>query len=414
MRLEPQFSIVVLTRDEERSIPRLFYLLEDFLDRGGELLVLDSGSTDRTVEIAKLRGCRVVELKASFDLTLDPTQAAAIEQRFAKGKEGPLVEPGQRLFNFGAAREHAAQLATHSFVFQLDASDQLSAFDIDALNQWIESKNVARFEYEQAYGNVRLRISRFYDRNRYHWEGRVHEILFASAGSAPAAPPATITCDPKQLFVHHVQNNKQRNYLAGLALQVMEHPDKPRWWHYLGRELVYDQHYQSALAVLEKHAAMETAWPPERSQTFCFMASCHLALRNFEEAITCCRRAVEIDPARREPLFLLATAYSRSGEFDRAVDCARKALTIPRTSAYPEMEANYTWRPHSLLYWNLFWAGRRAEAREHWDIFLSMVPEGEIVEAHRRMFPSPAAPTSAVAGKPKLAAFPTPPNMTPR
>jgi tetratricopeptide (TPR) repeat protein len=368
MRLEPQFTIVVLTRDEAKSIPRLLYLLEDFLDRGGEILVLDSGSTDRTVEIATRGGCRVVAVNDTFDDLLDSARAAEIEQRFAKGKEPLSVESGQRLFNFGAAREHAAQLAANSFVFQLDASDQLSAFDIDALNEWIGSKAVGRFEYEQAYGNVRLRIARFYDRRRYRWEGRVHEVLFPSPGSDVATPAATINCDPKQLFVHHVQNDKKRNYFAGLALQVLEHPEKPRWWHYLGRELFYDQHYQSALAVLEKHAAMETAWPPERSQTLCFMGSCYLALRKPDEAITCCRSAIDIDPARREPLLLLATAYSRKGELDSAVRCAREALTIPRTSAYPEMEANYTWRPHSLLYWNLFWARRRDEAREHWEI----------------------------------------------
>jgi tetratricopeptide (TPR) repeat protein len=385
-RRAPLFSVVVLTRNEARALPRLLYPLEDFRERGGEVLVMDTGSTDDTIAIARKRGCRVEMVNEQFDSVLDSERAAAIEERFAKAGEGPLVEAGQRLFHFGEARQHAGSLTVNPFVLQLDASDEVSAFDTDALDGWIGAGDVGAFEYDQLYGNVRLRISRFYDRRQYHWEGRVHEHL-AGTARTDASPVRRARCAPAQLMVRHHQGDKERNYLAGLALQVLEHPEKPRWWHYLGRELFYESWYESALATLDVHANMADAWPAERSQSLCFMGESFEAVGCRSEAEERYRRAFAIDPTRREPLLRLAMTSCRRGEFDAAAHWARQALTVDRTNAYPELEANYTWFPHAVLYWSLFWLGRRDEARVHWDAYLSLVPGKEMVRPHARLFP---------------------------
>lgn len=235
----PRFSIVVISRNEERALPLLLYSIEDFRERGGEVLVVDSGSTDETIAIARARRCRVELVNDRFDSVLASAQAAEINRRFAAEGEAPLVEAGQLLFHFGEARQYAAGLASNPFVFQLDASDQVLAMDIDALDEWIGSGRVDAFEYDQLYGNVLLRIGRFYDRSQYYWEGRVHELMGATV-RADGESASRIRCTPSQLLVRHrAASNKTRNYMAGLALQVMESPQRPRWWHYLGRELLY-------------------------------------------------------------------------------------------------------------------------------------------------------------------------------
>ena len=380
----PLFSIVVVARNEEWPLPKLLWSLEGFLERGGEVLVVDTGSTDDTIAIAKRRGCRVEVVNEQFDSRLDSAQAARIEDRFARAGEGPLVTAGQRLFHFGEARQYAGLLAANDFVLQLDGSDEVLALDIDAFDGWIGSEGVSAFEYGQRYGNVELRISRFYDRRRYQWEGRVHELLGATVG-ADAAPASKIRCDPTQLKVRHDPNKgKSRNYLAGLALQVLECPEKPRWWHYLGRELLYDGWYESAIPTLEAHAKMENAWSAERSQSLCFVGDCLEKLGRGGEAMESYRRACTLDPTRREPLLRLATACSRRREFEAAAHWARQSLDIPRTSAYPELGA---WVPHSLLYWSLFWLHRRDEARVHWDAYRAQAPQECMIQEHARLFP---------------------------
>ena len=53
----PKLSLIVITKNEERTIARCLQSV-DFAD---DLIVVDSGSVDRTVEIARANGARVVE-----------------------------------------------------------------------------------------------------------------------------------------------------------------------------------------------------------------------------------------------------------------------------------------------------------------------------------------------------------------
>lgn len=384
--MSPRFSIVVLARDESRSLPRLATSLRPFLQRGGDLLVVDTGSSDATAGVARDQGCRVVEAGDRFAAMLSASEAAEIDRRFARSGEGPLVRAGERMFHFAEARNFAGDLARDEFVLQLDAGDEALALDIDRIDDCLVADGVEAFEYEQRYGTAVLQIARFCDRRRYRWEGRVHEI--SSRTPVRAGEDGTlIRCSPAELLVrHHKDEDKARPYLAGLALQVLDRPDAPRWWHYLGRELLYRRCHRSALEVLELHIAMAEAWQGERSQSLCFKGQCHEALAEREQAALAYRRAHEIDPSRREPLLRLAALACSRGDFGEAERWARASLALARTCPYPELAANYTWLPHSLLYWSLFWLGRREEARAHWEAYLASCPEDEVVRAHARLF----------------------------
>jgi glycosyltransferase involved in cell wall biosynthesis len=49
----PHFSVALIARNEEKTLPRLIESLSEFQRFGGEILLLDTGSTDNTVQVAK-------------------------------------------------------------------------------------------------------------------------------------------------------------------------------------------------------------------------------------------------------------------------------------------------------------------------------------------------------------------------
>lgn len=85
-----KISATILTLNEERQIEKC---LDSLIDIADEIIVVDSGSTDRTVEIAREKGCRVTTRK---------------------------------LDGFGAQRQYATSLTTHSYVLAIDADEVLS------------------------------------------------------------------------------------------------------------------------------------------------------------------------------------------------------------------------------------------------------------------------------------------------
>src|SRR4051812_46000088 len=58
MRETDALSLLILTRDEEANLP---FALSSIAALGSRVFVVDSGSTDRTCEIARAAGCTVIE-----------------------------------------------------------------------------------------------------------------------------------------------------------------------------------------------------------------------------------------------------------------------------------------------------------------------------------------------------------------
>ncbi|MBU0531799.1 glycosyltransferase [Patescibacteria group bacterium] len=56
----PKLSIVIPTKDEEEDLPVLLASLKSQTVQPYEIIVADASSTDRTVEIAQMMGCKVV------------------------------------------------------------------------------------------------------------------------------------------------------------------------------------------------------------------------------------------------------------------------------------------------------------------------------------------------------------------
>ena len=214
-------------------------------------------------------------------------------------------------------------------VLHVDASDELVSFDVDAIDAVIGAGRANRFEYALLLGDLRFRVCRFADRREFYWRGRVHEGLFRYSDDVG---PLLSLDDDQLLIRHHHRVAKVRGYVAGLALDYFEFPDRPRGLHYLGRELLHLGRPSAALTILDDHARREDAWMPERSESLCLAGECLERLGRSDEADARLAAAFRLDSSRREPLLRLAEACRRRGD---AAGCGRPCR---RRADHPPLE----------------------------------------------------------------------------
>lgn len=147
-----RFTATLITLNEERDLPRALASVRGLAD---EIVVVDSGSTDRTREIARAHGARVFE-RAWTDFSDQKTFAAA--------------------------------QASHDWVFSLDADEEVSPALQAELARWKEQPPAAaayemprRARYLGRWvrhsGWYPDRKRRLYRRDRARFVGALHETL---------------------------------------------------------------------------------------------------------------------------------------------------------------------------------------------------------------------------------------------
>ena len=146
-------------------------------------------------------------------------------------------------------------------------------------------------------------------------------------------------------------------------------------------------YFKSALAVflsLERNDVPA----PMRSAALSMAATCVVGSGGGaeDEAPTLWFKASRRDPTRRDPLLQLARHALSKGEFQGAASFSAAALAIPGRVGFSELEENLLEGAHAILYWALFWLGRRDEARPHFEICRTLDPLNPVYLNHAHLF----------------------------
>lgn len=363
---KPLWSFVLIAKNEAQTIPRFMNSIKEFTARGGQTVIVDTGSTDGTPEVARSLGCIVHEEGTRFMLTLDEELCKAMNERFIVDGEPPAVTPGTKLFNYAAARNVAASHSPTDVVAMPDCDEVWTRLNIDVVNAAIRN-GIERFEYNfvfshDQYGNevVKFLHSKFYDRRKVHWEGIVHEVLMGDS--------KTQFFDEQFMKLEHFQNpaTNRGGYLPGLALDCFQNPEKDRNSHYFGRELMFTNRFKSAIKELERHVLMDK-WLPEKAQSVIYIGDCWFYLGDVQKSLEHYFKAYVLDGSRREALLRIANLYFKRNDYQRTAAFAAASLTIPWNGFYSNLMSDYTFEPHQLLYWALWWLGDRTGSKEHWE-----------------------------------------------
>lgn len=291
----PLLSLAMIVKNEERTLERVLKAASQFCD---EMLVVDTGSTDRTVEIALACGAR--------------------------------VEHFSWIDHFAAARNYSFSLCTGEWILWLDADDVLPEATIEA-GKNIKTKllpvtkvDVVRAPYHYSYDDngtptVIHGRERFMRRSAgLQWIGRVHEVIENIGDSWVTCPEFAVEHRTAPENMDRKTGRNLRIYEENLDLDNMSTHEL---YLYAG-ELRGAGRHADAIPVLARHMKK---WPSADYDLFeepyivrIDMIACMRAVGDQVGALTMAGNAIAYNGARAEAYVLAGLTHYEMGNMRAA------------------------------------------------------------------------------------------------
>ncbi|MBD1373922.1 glycosyltransferase family 2 protein [Hazenella sp. IB182357] len=308
-------SLCMIVKDEEDVLNRCLDTVKDIVD---EINIIDTGSSDKTVEIAKNYTDRVF----FFPWT---------------GK-------------FADARNKSFEYATKEYILYLDADDVLLVEDREKLKKLketldpsIDSVSMYYNAGTDEFGNVTLRYrrNRLLKRERnYRWEGDCHNYINVRG---------------KILNSDISVTHKKTGHSVGRNLNIyrmkIERGDRfsARDYFYYGNELKENDHYEEAIESYKKNIAMKEGWIEDKVFACIHKADCYNMIGDINNEWKSLLESFLFSMTpRAEACSRIGYVFQRKKEYKTAIywyelatqetpDENRWSFTYP---------ALYTWYPH--------------------------------------------------------------------
>ena len=422
----PLWSMSIICKNEEDSIPNLLDSMKAFIDLGGEVVVVDTGSTDRTMDVLRERGfvdatsqpdaegqdraqLRYYEEGDKFVFYVNEEMIDNVHEKFLVEGDEPFVTAGKKIFNFGAARRYAGGLCSNEWILSIDCDEVFSAMNIQFLNHIIRTGDVDQISFVFRYrntdtGGINSITSRdkLYNRSVCEWKWVVHE----QAVSLPGKTSRMTTITEGTLGVDHYQHAAEHrsNYLVQMCIDVMENPENDRHTHWLGREMHFAGLYNSAIKLLKwyiRNPEFKSAWGAEKCMSCIYIGDAYKELSNRatggdegssreeleQRSLSWYFSATFYEKAFREPWIRIAQFYQYRNDHLRAVQFAQAAITIEETPTnYMNDSSCYGAKPYDILYWGLYWLGKKRGAYEAWKQAKALAPDNPRYANDERLF----------------------------
>jgi len=287
----------MIVKNEERHIARCLDSVAGLVD---EIIIVDTGSTDRTVEIASNYTSKIFSYQWKDD--------------------------------FSDARNNSFSKASMDYCMWMDADDILETVERDKFLQLKQSLSaevdIVMMKYHTLF-DEEGRPSFTYFRERwirnsaqYRWVGAVHEVI----------PPngkviySDIAISHKKIGAGNPNRNLriyQKMIADGKTLE-------PRHQYYYGRELYYHKQYEEAVSVLEQFLCTKEGWIENKIEACSVCAACYLQLGQEQRALDTLLRSMSFDVPRAELCCEIGKYFLEHGNIQNAIYWYETALNLPK------------------------------------------------------------------------------------
>jgi glycosyltransferase involved in cell wall biosynthesis len=309
----PFISVAMMVKNEEEFLEEALTSARAWAD---EIIVVDTGSTDRTVEIAKSHGAKLSYFEWCDD--------------------------------FSAARNETLRCATGNWIIILDADERLRGPDPAALRKYLKTRSTD-YPFEVVNlkvinttlaGKVRdelMGVRIIPNDRRLGYANRVHN-LFGSLD--PNYPDINIHTFDGLEIVHlgydpqvYEARKKGERSLPLIEMMVKENPSDPLYQYYLGREYYSLKRYEEAVEVLKEAnkliAANKTINKDLRFDCAWFLLKSMMAAKMpVQESLTFARDTLRLLPIKADLWYLTGHLLVESEQKAEAIKCFERTLAL--------------------------------------------------------------------------------------
>lgn len=352
---EQTIALCMIVKDEEEMLPGCLEAVHEWVD---EIVIVDTGSTDRTREIAAEFGARIVDFPWTG--------------------------------SFSEARNTSLEGVTSDWILYLDADEHLVEDDGRHLREYarrpwvegvylIETHYTGEFEMGTQTSHMPMRL--FRRRPEYHWQGTIHEQLLHSF---PTMVPERFANSPVR--VNHygylkdvVADRAKRERNLELLLQQQDEPSAFTQFN-IGSEYGAMNDWTLARPYFERAYELAQGEPAWQEHQFAPMMVARLvtarrATGDLEGALQLIELGLTWWPAFTDLQFERAAIHHSRGELDQARSDAERALAMGDAPArYVAVQGKGSYQARMLLAIVLRDMGDVAAAREQLDTALAEAP----------------------------------------
>lgn len=375
--------VYAIAHNESKFVDRWM----DSMKEADEVVVLDTGSTDDTVQRLRARGA-LVEVQRYIKWNTLKEYKLALQGQ----KESPFSLPPWR---FDWARNDSISLANTLVpdadllvctdldeYFMAGWREKLEAAWLAALKRG-EKPTTAQYEYVWNFNadgsdGTKFWYEKIHTPHSATWTHPVHEILSYDGKKK------MVSVDGMRLE-HHADPTKSRGqYIHLLELSVEEAPDDDRNMHYLGREYMFWRRWDDCIATLKRHLALPSAtWKAERAASMRFIARCYGEKGDAARQECYLWRAINEEPGQREAALELAEFANRQKDWHLLVAACERCLAVTRRKiTYLTKAEAWGFRPYDLYAVGLWYTGRKKEAIEANETAMRLNPSDKRLKAN--------------------------------
>jgi glycosyltransferase involved in cell wall biosynthesis len=282
MHENSSISVCMIVKDEEQFLDNCLTSVKDIAD---EIIIIDTGSKDKTVEIAQ---------KYTDKIYFHPWKDS-----------------------FSEARNHYFEYATGDWIFQIDADEELVKEDIPILLNAVKNPSIdvimlqiisrlGRGQSESRHSLERV----FRNNGLIHYEGRIHEGLIGF--KSPMIYPVRLKHYGYDLNDEDLSEKKLERRIRLLKMDIEEYPDNPLPYHYLSccylsRDLLYETIDVSlkAIELAEKQKNKNSVFLWTRYNA----SIAYYKLKEFKNAESMALSAITLEKRHLDSYFLLMPLY---------------------------------------------------------------------------------------------------------